>query len=69
MGDKVKTFTKGLINGLYIAFKDLDAEVEKLGDIEIKSIKDEYFILAGINHRDVKPEEGCLARTLIYRNR
>ena len=66
MGDKIKTYTVGCIEGFMSAFEKLDKLVEGLGDITIKSVKDKYYILQGINHDSSRPGEEVVSRVVVY---
>ena len=61
----------GLSNGLDFAFEGLDRMVQEdpsLRNVEIRSVEDKYFIIAGKEHRNAQPmHEECLSRVIIYR--
>lgn len=71
--DRIKTYVTGMINGFEVALEGLDKIVAKdpdLRDVEIKSVEDRYFIVAGKTHNSARPgDEECLSRIVIYRRK
>ena len=67
MVDKVKTYVCGFAeNDFSEIFKYLDQQVEQLGNIEIKSVTDQYMIVKGEKHGCVGGLE-VVKRTVVYR--
>ncbi len=70
--DRIKTYVLGLANGFHDSFKRLDemvAEDPDLSGVEIKSVEDRYFIVAGKTHDTCRGGEECLSRIVLYRKK
>jgi len=68
MANKIKTFTVGIADGYRASFETLDRLVAELGDIKIKSVKDQYLIRPFLHpNRDaIQGKDECITRLLVY---
>lgn len=61
----VRTFHKGLANGLHVALEDLDKDVASLGNVTIHSVQDSLYQNTLIRMGG-KPTEQLMVRVVIY---
>lgn len=61
----VRTFYRGLVDGLHVALKDIDKEVASLGNVTIHSVQDSLYQNTIITLGG-KPTEQLMVRVVIY---